>query len=82
MIVNYYDEKFFRYKKLEIWIIVFLLICYVYRNLKKVEFRMDKLKRVFDEVDVKVVFFRNRFEILIKEVVELKIKLDKENETI
>lgn len=82
MIVNYYDKKFFRYKKLEIWIIVFLLICYVYRNLKKVEFRMDKLKRVFDEVDVKVVFFRNRFEILIKEVVELKIKLDKENETI
>lgn len=82
MIVNYYDKKFFRYKKLEIWIIVFLLNCYVYRNLKKVEFRMDKLKRVFDEVDVKVVFFRNRFEILIKEVVELKIKLDKENETI
>lgn len=81
MIVNYYDKKFFKYKKLEIWK-VFLLICYVYRNLKKVEFRMDKLKRVFDEVDVKVVFFRNRFEILIKEVVELKIKLDKENETI
>lgn len=43
---------------------------------------MDKLKRALDEVDAKVASLRNRFETLTKEAAELKIKLDKENETI
>lgn len=43
---------------------------------------MDKLKRALDEVDAKVTSLRNRFETLTKEAAELKIKLDKENETI
>ncbi|XP_022324921.2 cytoplasmic dynein 2 heavy chain 1-like isoform X2 [Crassostrea virginica] len=52
------------------------------RNLKKAEGRMEKLKRALDEVDAKVASLRNRFETLTKEAAELKIKLDKENETI
>lgn len=43
---------------------------------------MEKLKRALDEVDNKVAHLRNRFETLTKEAAELKIKLDKENETI
>ena len=43
---------------------------------------MEKLKRALDEVDAKVASLRNRFETLTKEAAELKIKLDKENETI
>ena len=43
---------------------------------------MEKLKRALDEVDAKVSSLRNRFEKLTKEAAELKIKLDKENETI
>lgn len=43
---------------------------------------MEKLKRALDEVDSKVAKLRNRFETLTKEAAELKIKLDKETETI
>jgi dynein heavy chain 2 len=43
---------------------------------------MDKLKTALDEVDAKVASLRNRFETFTKEAAELKIKLDKENETI
>lgn len=43
---------------------------------------MDKLKSALDEVDAKVASLRNRFETFTKEAAELKIKLDKENETI
>jgi dynein heavy chain 2 len=43
---------------------------------------MEKLSRALDEVDQKVAQYRNRFETLTKEAAELKIKLDKENETI
>lgn len=50
--------------------------------MKKAESRMDKLKRALDEVDAKVASLRNRFETLTKEAAELKIKLDRENETI
>lgn len=43
---------------------------------------MDKLKTALDEVDAKVASLRNRFETFTKEAAELKIKLDRENETI
>ena len=43
---------------------------------------MEKLSRALDEVDQKVASLRHRFETLTKEAAELKIKLDKENETI
>lgn len=43
---------------------------------------MEKLSRALDEVDQKVAQYRHRFETLTKEAAELKIKLDKENETI
>lgn len=43
---------------------------------------MDKLKSALDEVDAKVASLRNKFETFTKEAAELKIKLDKENETI
>ncbi|XP_052794024.1 cytoplasmic dynein 2 heavy chain 1-like isoform X3 [Mya arenaria] len=52
------------------------------RNLHKAESRMEKLSRALDEVDQKVAGYRRRFETLTKEAAELKIKLDKENETI
>ena len=52
------------------------------RNLAKAQSRMDKLKTALDEVDAKVASLRNRFETFTKEAAELKIKLDKENETI
>lgn len=52
------------------------------RNLQKAESRVEKLSRALDEVDNKVTQLRNRFETLTKEAAELKIKLDKENETI
>ena len=52
------------------------------RNLHKAESRMEKLSRALDEVDAKVAGYRRRFETLTKEAAELKIKLDKENETI
>jgi len=54
----------------------------VARNLHKAESRMEKLSRALDEVDAKVAGYRRRFETLTKEAAELKIKLDKENETI
>ena len=53
-----------------------------FRNLHKAEARMEKLSRALDEVDQKVAGLRHRFETLTKEAAELKIKLDKENETI
>lgn len=43
---------------------------------------MEKLSRALDEVDQKVASYRHKFETLTKEAAELKIKLDKENETI
>ncbi|XP_071126281.1 cytoplasmic dynein 2 heavy chain 1-like isoform X2 [Mytilus edulis] len=52
------------------------------RNLAKAQGRMDKLKTALDEVDAKVASLRNRFETFTKEAAELKIKLDRENETI
>ncbi|XP_055895255.1 cytoplasmic dynein 2 heavy chain 1-like isoform X1 [Biomphalaria glabrata] len=52
------------------------------RNLDKVESRMSKLSQALGEVDRKVATLRNRFETLTKEAAELKIKLDRENETI
>ncbi|XP_053400577.1 cytoplasmic dynein 2 heavy chain 1-like [Mercenaria mercenaria] len=52
------------------------------KNLHKAESRMEKLSRALDEVDQKVAQYRHRFETLTKEAAELKIKLDKENETI
>ena len=55
---------------------------FLYRNLHKAESRMEKLSRALDEVDQKVASYRQRFETLTKEAAELKIKLDKENETI
>ena len=52
------------------------------RNLEKAETRMSRLSSALNEVDNKVAQLRNRFETLTKEAAELKIKLDKENETI
>ncbi|XP_041357041.1 cytoplasmic dynein 2 heavy chain 1-like isoform X2 [Gigantopelta aegis] len=52
------------------------------RNLEKAESRMAKLSRALSEVDTKVADLRNRFETLTKEAAVLKIKLDKEKETI
>ncbi|CAL1541204.1 unnamed protein product [Lymnaea stagnalis] len=52
------------------------------RNLDKAEARMSKLSQALGEVDRKVASLRNRFETLTKEAAELKIKLDRENETI
>ena len=43
---------------------------------------MAKLSRALSEVDNKVADLRNRFETLTKEAAVLKIKLDKEKETI
>lgn len=43
---------------------------------------MEKLSDALNKVDQKVAQLRNRFENLTKEAAELKIKLDKENETI
>lgn len=43
---------------------------------------MEKLSHALNEVDDKVAQLRSRFEKLTKEAAELKIKLDKENETI
>ena len=43
---------------------------------------MEKLSAKLDEVDSKVAQLRNRFETRTKEAAELKIKLDRENETI
>lgn len=43
---------------------------------------MSKLSQALGEVDRKVATLRNRFETLTKEAAELKIKLDRENETI
>ena len=43
---------------------------------------MGKLSSALGEVDRKVAQLRNRFESLTKEAAELKIKLDRENETI
>ena len=54
----------------------------IYRNLHKAESRMEKLSRALDEVDQKVASYRHKFETLTKEAAELKIKLDRENETI
>lgn len=55
---------------------------HLHRNLQKAESRMEKLSQALDEVDQKVAQYRHRFETLTKEAAELKIKLDKENETI
>ncbi|XP_067663541.1 cytoplasmic dynein 2 heavy chain 1-like isoform X1 [Haliotis asinina] len=52
------------------------------KNLEKAESRMSRLSTALNEVDNKVAQLRNRFETLTKEAAELKIKLDKENETI
>ncbi|KAK3801155.1 hypothetical protein RRG08_006872 [Elysia crispata] len=52
------------------------------KNLEKAESRMAKLSKALGEVDRKVASLRNRFESLTKEAAELKIKLDRENETI
>jgi uncharacterized protein YoxC len=65
-----------------LWVGIYIHIYLLARNLKKAESRMDKLKRALDEVDAKVASLRNRFETLTKEAAELKIRLDKENETI
>ena len=52
------------------------------RNLEKAEARMARLGEALGEVDRKVAGLKQRFENLTKEAAELKIKLDKENETI
>nr|KAG5701774.1 hypothetical protein BaRGS_000764 [Batillaria attramentaria] len=52
------------------------------KNLEKAESRMARLSQALGEVDRKVAGLRNRFENLTKEAAELKIKLDKETETI
>lgn len=52
------------------------------RNLEHAESRMARLSQALGEVDRKVSMLRSRFENLTKEAAELKIKLDKENETI
>ena len=52
------------------------------RNLEKAEARMSRLGAELAEVDRKVAGLKQRFENLTKEAAELKIKLDKENETI
>ncbi len=43
---------------------------------------MSRLSKALNEVDNKVSKLRNRFENFTKEAAELKIKLDKEKETI
>ncbi|XP_025088458.1 cytoplasmic dynein 2 heavy chain 1-like isoform X3 [Pomacea canaliculata] len=52
------------------------------KNLEHAESRMARLSQALGEVDRKVSMLRSRFENLTKEAAELKIKLDKENETI
>ena len=52
------------------------------RNLHQVEKRMQKLSQALSTVDNRVAELRNNFETLTKEAAELKMKLDKENETI
>ena len=59
-----------------------LVLTVPFRNLEKAESRMAKLSRALSEVDNKVADLRNRFETLTKEAAVLKIKLDKEKETI
>lgn len=51
-------------------------------NLEKAESRMSRLGAQLAEVDQKVAGLKHRFENLTKEAAELKIKLEKENETI
>ncbi|XP_076446844.1 LOW QUALITY PROTEIN: cytoplasmic dynein 2 heavy chain 1-like [Babylonia areolata] len=52
------------------------------RNLEAAEAQMAKLGEALGEVDRKVAALKQRFENLTKEAAELKIKLDKETETI
>ncbi|KAK7096855.1 hypothetical protein V1264_003902 [Littorina saxatilis] len=52
------------------------------KNLEKAEARMARLGQALGDVDRKVAGLKQRFENLTKEAAELKIKLDRENETI
>ncbi|CAB3978327.1 cytoplasmic dynein 2 heavy chain 1-like [Paramuricea clavata] len=52
------------------------------RNLQKSQNRMEKLKKALDEVDQQVAGMRKRFEQRTQEATQLKIELDKAQETI
>jgi len=53
-----------------------------YRNLDKAEDRLEKLNQALKEVDARVAELRNRFEKRTTEAAQLKLELDKANETI
>ena len=58
------------------------LFVLVVRNLDQAVSRMDRLGSELADVDRKVARLKQRFENLTKEATELKIRLDKERETI
>ena len=52
------------------------------RNLQKAIARMEKLEKGLEDVDRRVEEYKNKFQKLNEEATKLKIKLEKEQETI
>ena len=52
------------------------------RNLKKATDRIEKLQKGLEDVDRRVEEYKNKFQKLNEDATKLKIKLEKEQETI
>ena len=63
--------------------IMHLKFCQFYdRNLKKATDRIEKLQKGLEDVDRRVEEYKNKFQKLNEDATKLKIKLEKEQETI